>query len=83
VPSTFNGEGSALLWDNNYQKKPAYDSFLKAITNTPVEKKQEEPKPVTSSASTTAAPTTTAAPAPSASAGGDCEAMILTKYVKI
>jgi hypothetical protein len=36
VPQTFNGEGAALLWDDNYKKKPAYDSFLKAIQETPV-----------------------------------------------
>jgi endo-1,4-beta-xylanase len=31
VPNTFSGEGSALLWDNNYQKKPAYAATIKAI----------------------------------------------------
>ncbi|RDL32090.1 Beta-xylanase [Venustampulla echinocandica] len=31
VPQTFNGEGAALLWNDNYQKKPAYDAMLKAI----------------------------------------------------
>lgn len=31
VPQTFSGEGDALLWNNNNQKKPAYDAFLKAI----------------------------------------------------
>ncbi|KAF2876395.1 endo-1,4-beta-xylanase precursor [Massariosphaeria phaeospora] len=31
VPQTFSGEGSALLWTDNYQKKPAYTSFLNAI----------------------------------------------------
>lgn len=31
VPSTFNGEGAALLWDNGYSKKPAYTGFLNAI----------------------------------------------------
>ncbi|KAB5523894.1 endo-1,4-beta-xylanase precursor [Coniochaeta sp. 2T2.1] len=34
VPNTFSGEGGALLWDNNYNKKPAYDAFLKAIQTT-------------------------------------------------
>ena len=34
VPNTFSGEGAALLWDNSYKKKPAYDAFLKAILNT-------------------------------------------------
>jgi endo-1,4-beta-xylanase len=31
VPGTFNGEGSALLWDDNYNKKPAYTSTLNTI----------------------------------------------------
>ncbi|OCL04155.1 glycoside hydrolase family 10 protein [Glonium stellatum] len=31
VPNTFSGEGSALLWDNNYTKKPAYTAFLNAL----------------------------------------------------
>ncbi|KEY74814.1 hypothetical protein S7711_06501 [Stachybotrys chartarum IBT 7711] len=31
VPNTFQGEGSALLWNNNYQRKPAYTSTLNTI----------------------------------------------------
>ncbi|KAF1836608.1 glycoside hydrolase [Decorospora gaudefroyi] len=31
VPSTFNGEGSALLWTDNFQKKPAYYAFLDVL----------------------------------------------------
>jgi endo-1,4-beta-xylanase len=31
IPSTFPGEGAALLWDDKFQKKPAYDGFLKGI----------------------------------------------------
>lgn len=31
VPQTFSGEGDALLWNSNYQKKPAYTAFLNAI----------------------------------------------------
>lgn len=27
----FPGEGAALLWDEKFQKKPAYDGFLKGI----------------------------------------------------
>lgn len=33
VPQTFSGEGAALLWSDSYQKKPAYDAFLKAISS--------------------------------------------------
>jgi endo-1,4-beta-xylanase len=31
IPGVFPGEGSALLWDENYQKKPVYDGFLAGI----------------------------------------------------
>jgi endo-1,4-beta-xylanase len=31
VPSTFSGQGAALLFDDNYAKKPAYDSTLTAL----------------------------------------------------
>jgi endo-1,4-beta-xylanase len=31
VPSTFPGEGSALLWDDNFNKKPSYTSSLNTI----------------------------------------------------
>lgn len=31
IPDTFEGEGAALLWDENYKKKPAYSGFLKGI----------------------------------------------------
>ncbi|EME80661.1 glycoside hydrolase family 10 protein [Pseudocercospora fijiensis CIRAD86] len=31
IPSTFPGEGTGDMWDENYQKKPAYDGFLKGI----------------------------------------------------
>lgn len=31
IPGVFSGEGEALLWDDNYQKKPAYQAVLNAI----------------------------------------------------
>ncbi|CAI9631322.1 glycoside hydrolase family 10 protein [Alternaria burnsii] len=31
IPGVFPGEGAALLWDDNYEKKPAYKGFLKGI----------------------------------------------------
>ena len=31
IPGFFKGYGWALLWDDNYQKKPAYDAMLKAL----------------------------------------------------
>jgi len=35
VPNTFSGEGEALLWTSNYQKKTAYTSFLQGISSAP------------------------------------------------
>jgi endo-1,4-beta-xylanase len=34
VPDTFPGEGAALLWDDNYNKKPAYATTLAALGGT-------------------------------------------------
>ncbi|KAF3914351.1 Exoglucanase [Arthrobotrys entomopaga] len=31
IPSTFSGQGYALLWDNNFNKKAAYSAFVKGI----------------------------------------------------
>jgi endo-1,4-beta-xylanase len=31
VPGTFNGEGSALLWNDSFQKKPAYTAVLDVL----------------------------------------------------
>ncbi|KAJ4213190.1 NAD(P)H-dependent D-xylose reductase (XR) [Fusarium solani] len=31
IPSTFQGEGAALVWDEEFQKKPAYSGILNAI----------------------------------------------------
>ncbi|KAL2069487.1 hypothetical protein VTL71DRAFT_14166 [Oculimacula yallundae] len=35
IPGVFKGEGSALVWDENYQAKPAYAAMLKAIQESP------------------------------------------------
>ena len=32
IPRAFRGMGWALLWDENYQKKPAYDAVLEALS---------------------------------------------------
>jgi endo-1,4-beta-xylanase len=32
IPGVFAGEGSALLFDENFEKKPAYNGFLAGIT---------------------------------------------------
>ncbi|POS73834.1 glycosyl hydrolase family 10 [Diaporthe helianthi] len=31
IPGVFEGEGEALVWDDNYQKKPAFQAVLDAI----------------------------------------------------
>lgn len=35
IPGTFPGEGAALLWDENFQKKPAYNATIDAILSYP------------------------------------------------
>jgi endo-1,4-beta-xylanase len=32
IPGVFAGEGAALLWDENFQKKPAYNATLAVLT---------------------------------------------------
>jgi len=32
IPGVFTGEGAALLWDENYKKKPAYAGLLAALS---------------------------------------------------
>jgi endo-1,4-beta-xylanase len=39
VPGTFNGEGSALLWNDSYQKKPAYTAFIDVLNGKNVTQK--------------------------------------------
>ena len=31
IPSVFSGQGAALPWDENYNKKPAYDGIVEAL----------------------------------------------------
>lgn len=33
IPGVFPGEGAALIWDENYNKKPAYNGFLEGINS--------------------------------------------------
>ncbi|KAJ3054694.1 hypothetical protein HK097_001101 [Rhizophlyctis rosea] len=35
VPTTFPGEGDALPWDKNFQRKPAHDGIVLALGGTP------------------------------------------------
>lgn len=61
VPGTFSGQGQALLYDQNYQPKPAYTSFLNALGGSAV-----TPPPSTPTATPTSVPTTT----PTSTPGG-------------
>jgi endo-1,4-beta-xylanase len=51
IPSTFPGQGNALLYDSNYQPKPCYTSFLNALssssgTPTPTPTNTPTPTPI-------------------------------------
>jgi len=39
IPGIFKTEGSALLWDDNFAKKPAYTSFLNVLNGQAVSSK--------------------------------------------
>ncbi|GCF10710.1 endo-1,4-beta-xylanase [Dictyobacter arantiisoli] len=64
VPGTFSGQGQALLYDSNYQPKPAYTSFLNALGGSAV---IPTPTPTTGGGST---PTPT--PTPITGGSGSC-----------
>jgi len=34
IPGVFPAEGAALAWDENFQKKPAYNAMLNVLSNT-------------------------------------------------
>lgn len=76
VPNTFSGQGAALLFDENYNKKPAYNSVLTALGGTSV-----TPTPtvgVTPTATPTRTPTPSTTPTatptatPTPGTGGSC-----------
>jgi len=45
VPSTFPGQGAALLFDDNYNKKPAYDATLSALGGAAATVSPTSPRP--------------------------------------
>jgi endo-1,4-beta-xylanase len=55
VPNTFSGQGAALVWDDNYAKKPAYDAIAQALGGTVV-------TPPPTSSTPTQTPTTPVTP---------------------
>ncbi|KQR16734.1 endo-1,4-beta-xylanase [Cellulomonas sp. Leaf334] len=68
VPGVFSGQGAALVWDDNYNKKPAYDAIASAFggitpTTPPVTTPPVTTPPVTTPPVTTPPVTT---PPPSA-----------------
>ena len=68
VPSTFSGQGQALLYDSNYQPKAAYTSFLNALGGSAV-----TPTPTPTTGGVTPTPTsvgTTPTPTPTTGGGG-------------
>ncbi|KAJ1337269.1 endo-1,4-beta-xylanase [Microdochium nivale] len=59
VPAAFKGEGAALLWDENLQKKPAYYSVSSVLAAAATGSPPTSPPPVASSTSTTTLITST------------------------
>jgi len=71
IPGTFPGTGDALLWDSNYNKKPAYTSVSSLLAaaatgGTP-------PPPATTTAPGPGITTTAPAPGPTTSAPGGAQ----------
>ncbi|KKA28043.1 hypothetical protein TD95_001559 [Thielaviopsis punctulata] len=74
IPATFPGSGEALLFDDNFNPKPAYtsvSSVLAAAATGTVPKKAAAAAAEVTSVATAAATQTTAAAAPSAETGDD------------
>ena len=44
IPDVFSGEGSALLWDNDYQRKSAYDAVAEALASIPARDDSTDPQ---------------------------------------
>ena len=66
VPSTFSGQGQALLYDSNYQPKAAYTSFLNALGGSAV-----TPTPTPTTGGVTPTPTSVGTtPTPTTGGGG-------------
>ncbi|KAJ3034114.1 hypothetical protein HDV00_005435 [Rhizophlyctis rosea] len=70
VPQTFSGQGAALLWDDNYNKKSAYDGAIAGFANA-VPAKATATSGQTSTTTTTV-PTTTTTTTTTSSAPGTC-----------
>jgi endo-1,4-beta-xylanase len=84
VPNTFSGQGAALLFDANYQQKPAFTSVLAALnsgtpvptpTNTPVVPPTNTPvvPPTNTPTATATSQPGTPTPTPTQGPGGACK----------
>ena len=70
VPGTFSGQGQALLYDQNYNPKPAYTSFLNALGGSAATPPPSTPTPPTTPTATPTPPTTPTATPPMGTACG-------------
>jgi endo-1,4-beta-xylanase len=61
IPSTFSGQGAALLFDENYAAKPAFTAVLQALGGSTSSPSPSVSPSVSPSPSATPSPTTTAA----------------------
>ena len=57
VPDVFSGEGAALVWDDNFQRKPAYDAIATALGGVPPTTPPPTTPPPTTPPPTTPPPT--------------------------
>ncbi|HVU66119.1 MAG TPA: endo-1,4-beta-xylanase [Ktedonobacteraceae bacterium] len=67
IPSTFSGQGQALLYDSNYQPKAAYTSFLNALSGSAA-----TPPPATPTHAPTSTPTGVPTTPTTNPGGGSC-----------
>jgi endo-1,4-beta-xylanase len=68
VPGTFPGQGAALLFDDNYNKKPAYNAVIQALgSGTGI-----TPTPTSSNPTPTPTSATTPTPTPTSTGGASC-----------
>ena len=56
VPGFFNGFGDALIFDENYQPKPAYDSILAELLDEPISEPPNKVAPSITTPATTSVP---------------------------
>ncbi|WYZ35121.1 hypothetical protein EsH8_I_001397 [Colletotrichum jinshuiense] len=70
IPETFSGQGEALLWDANFNKKPAYTSVSSVLAAAAT---GSNPPASTTTRATTLVTTTTTAPATTTTSGSGAQ----------